>query len=100
MRLFEGFYPTYAAKNTYSIDFKKLWDEGFRGVIFDIDNTLVGHDLPADRRAYRFLKSLKEYGFRTMIVSNNEVLMYIRRLSPAELAIPKLKNRWIFRVIR
>ena len=72
MRLFEGFYPTYAAKNTYSIDFKKLWDEGFRGVIFDIDNTLVGHDQPADRRAYKFLKSLKEYGFRTMIVSNNE----------------------------
>ena len=66
------FYPSYYTKNTYSIDFKKLKELGIKGIIFDIDNTLVPHDAPADKKAFRLIEELKEMGFKLMIVSNNE----------------------------
>ena len=37
--------------STYVIPFEKLYEEGYRGLIFDIDNTLVPHGAPADERA-------------------------------------------------
>ena len=33
--------------STYEIDFDALYREGYRGIIFDIDNTLVPHGAPA-----------------------------------------------------
>ena len=44
-------YPGEYIDSTYSIDFDKLYKEGYRGIIFDIDNTLVTHGSPADERA-------------------------------------------------
>lgn len=40
------FYPDVYLDSTYDIDFETLYREGFRGVIFDIDNTLVPHGAP------------------------------------------------------
>ena len=37
---YEFLYPGEYIDSTYSIDFDKLYKEGYRGVIFDIDNTL------------------------------------------------------------
>ena len=39
--MFECFFPDAYMDSTYVIDFEKLYKEGIRGVIFDIDNTLV-----------------------------------------------------------
>ena len=44
-------YPDEYLDSTYSIDFDQLYKEGYRGIIFDIDNTLVPHGAPADERA-------------------------------------------------
>ena len=52
-------YPGEYIDSTYSIDFDKLYKEGYRGVIFDIDNTLVTHGSPADERAIALFKQLK-----------------------------------------
>lgn len=49
--MFETFFPDDYVASTYIIPFEKLYMEGFRGVIFDIDNTLVPHGAPADERA-------------------------------------------------
>ncbi len=38
-----AFYPDEWVDSTYSIDFGDWYERGFRGVIFDIDNTLVPH---------------------------------------------------------
>ena len=46
--MFERFFPDAYMDSTYVIDFEKLYKEGIRGVIFDIDNTLVPHGAPAD----------------------------------------------------
>ena len=49
--MLERFYPGEYVDSTYAIDFDRLYEEGYRGVIFDIDNTLVPHGAPADERA-------------------------------------------------
>ncbi len=49
--MFQCFYPNQYLNSTYEIDFEKMYEKGFRGIIFDIDNTLVPHGLPADERA-------------------------------------------------
>ncbi|MDO4938651.1 MAG: YqeG family HAD IIIA-type phosphatase [Lachnospiraceae bacterium] len=56
---------------TYEIPFERFYDKGVRGVIFDIDNTLVLHDAPADNRSRELFNRLKNIGFKTCIVSNN-----------------------------
>ena len=48
--MLEKFYPGEYLDSTYVIDFDRLYEEGYRGVIFDIDNTLVPHGAPADER--------------------------------------------------
>ena len=53
-------YPGEYIDSTYSIDFDKLYKEGYRGIIFDIDNTLVTHGSPADERAIALFKHLKK----------------------------------------
>jgi HAD superfamily phosphatase (TIGR01668 family) len=70
--MFETFYPDYEAESTYSIDFEQLYQKGYRGVIFDIDNTLVPHGAPADERAIRFFNRLHELGFSAVLLSNNK----------------------------
>ena len=54
------------------IDFYKLYTEGYRGLIFDIDNTLVPHGAPADQRAIRLFETLRRIGFDTCLISNNQ----------------------------
>lgn len=54
-------------ESTYSIPFEKLYQEGYRGVIFDIDNTLVPHGAPADERAKQLFRRLKEIGFESCL---------------------------------
>ena len=48
--MFDMFFPDEYVASTYIIPFEKLYKEGYRGVIFDIDNTLVPHGAPADKR--------------------------------------------------
>ncbi|MBR4587194.1 MAG: YqeG family HAD IIIA-type phosphatase [Lachnospiraceae bacterium] len=64
-------YPSAEAHSCESIDFKKLYEKGYRGIIFDIDNTLVPHGAPADKKAIEFFKYLKKIGFKTCLISNN-----------------------------
>lgn len=65
-------YPGEYLDSTYQIDFDKLYQQGYRGIIFDIDNTLVPHGAPADQRAIALFGHLKEIGFSCMLLSNNK----------------------------
>ena len=60
--MLEQFYPGEYLDSAYEIDYEKLAGEGYRGVIFDIDNTLVPHGAPADERAVRLFGRLKSLG--------------------------------------
>lgn len=65
-------YPVDYFDSTYSIDFKRYKDMGYKGVIFDLDNTLVEHDAPADDRALALMDELKSLGYEICFLSNND----------------------------
>ena len=52
------------------MDWEKL-SKSYGGVIFDIDNTLVPQDWPADEKAIRLFEEIHALGMKTMLVSNN-----------------------------
>lgn len=70
--MLEILYPDAWVASTYKIPFEKLYKKGYRGVIFDIDNTLVPHGAPADERAEALFEHLKELGFSYALISNNK----------------------------
>lgn len=70
--MFRKFYPGEYVNSTYEIDFDRLYREGYRGIIFDIDNTLVPHGARADERAKALFARLKETGFSCCLLSNNK----------------------------
>ncbi len=72
MSLFQKFYPDEYLDSAYVIDFDAWYQKGCRGVIFDIDNTLVPHGAPADERARKLFAHLKELGFDCCLLSNNQ----------------------------
>lgn len=69
--MFRIFYPKRLANSAYEIDYIKLYQEGYRGLLFDVDNTLVEHGAEASQRAKDLFKTLKEIGFETCLISNN-----------------------------
>ncbi len=70
--MFDIFYPDNEADSTYKIDFEALYEQGYRGVIFDVDNTLVPHGAPATEEAKIFFERLRRIGFKTLLLSNNK----------------------------
>ena len=66
-----AFYPDCICPSTYDINFEELYEKGVRGLIFDIDNTLVPHGAPADKRAKALFKRLSDLGFACCLLSNN-----------------------------
>lgn len=73
MRILKRFYPGECVSSAYQIDFKELHKEGYRGVLFDIDNTLVPHGAPADKRAKKLFEGLRRLGMETCLISNNQI---------------------------
>ena len=70
--MFKRFYPDERKPSAYSIDYEKLYSKGYRGLLFDIDNTLVPHDGGADNRSIKLLKRLRKVGFACCLISNND----------------------------
>ena len=70
--MFETFYPGNYVDSAYEIPYEKLYERGYRGIIFDVDNTLVPHGAPADKRAIELFERLRAIGFSTCILSNNK----------------------------
>lgn len=70
--MLKHFYPDIYISSTYKIDFQKFYNSGYRGIIFDIDNTLVTHGAPADLRSIELIGRLKEMGFGILLLSNNK----------------------------
>ena len=66
------FFPREIADSVHHIDYDKLWKIGIRGLIFDIDNTLVTFDIaepPA--KIVDLLANLTRKGFGICFLSNN-----------------------------
>ncbi len=72
MMKWTNLFPDEYKMSSYEIDYQKLYKEGFRGIIYDIDNTLVAHDAPANERAIKLLQEVRKLGFKICLLSNNK----------------------------
>lgn len=70
--LLKQFYPDEWVESVYVMSWETLAGQGIKGVIFDIDNTLVPHGVPADERVLGFISRLKDLGFQICLLSNNK----------------------------
>ena len=70
--MLQTFYPGEYVNSTYQIDFEKMYRQGYRGIIFDIDNTLVEHGKGASDQALDLFRRLEEMGFQCCLISNNK----------------------------
>ena len=65
------FMPAARAKTVFDIPYQDIFQIGFKGIIFDIDQTLVMHGAPITKEIYDLLQKLKQIGFRLFFLSNN-----------------------------
>lgn len=74
MKLIDKFIPFDCVENIYKIDYNKLYSQGFKIILFDLDNTIQRNidNLPSDL-ALKQINIIKEVGFKVFILSNNSV---------------------------
>lgn len=65
------FYPHHYLNSVFDIDYSALWEQGFRGLIFDIDQTLVNHGEPATPEVEKLFQKIQNLGFKVIFLSNN-----------------------------
>ncbi|WP_099466581.1 YqeG family HAD IIIA-type phosphatase [Konateibacter massiliensis] len=70
--MLKRFYPSEYVNSSYVINYEELYQAGYRGILFDIDNTLVSHGAKADDKAIELITCLKNIGFRVCLISNNK----------------------------
>lgn len=66
------FIPNEFHHSFFDIDFKDLYNKGYRYIITDLDNTLISYDekLPT-KQIHNAIESLKSMGFSIVLLSNN-----------------------------
>ncbi|MWC27554.1 YqeG family HAD IIIA-type phosphatase [Paenibacillus sp. MMS18-CY102] len=85
--MFERLLPNLRLNSVYDLDIEALARQGIKGIITDLDNTLVGAKEPlATPRLIEWLNKLQERGFKVVIVSNNNETRVSRFANP--LGIP------------
>ncbi len=98
MNLFRIFFPCEYVESVFSIDYNKLYDKGYRGIMFDIDNTLVPHGDDSTAEIDALFRSIHSLGLKTLILSNNDkdrvkrFLKNIDSLYICDAKKPKTKN--------
>lgn len=72
MSLFDKFFPDEYVNSIFDINYEKLYNEGKRGILFDIDNTLVPYNVEnPNEDIINLFEKLKKIGFKICLVSNN-----------------------------
>jgi len=70
--MFQNLYPKEDWDSAYSSEYERLYEKGYRGIIFDIDNTLVEHGAPTTEQAVALIDKLRKMGFSVCFLSNND----------------------------
>ena len=67
-------YPDTYLDSVDDIDFEMYYKKGIRGLVSDIDNTLVPHGAPADEHIIKVFEKIHGMGIDTCLISNNKKL--------------------------
>lgn len=65
------FYPWAWADSVFSIDYDALYRLGYRGLLLDIDNTLVLHGADSTPEVDALFRRIHQAGLQTLLLSNN-----------------------------
>ena len=64
--------PDYYFESIFHIPYERLYELGFRGLVYDIDNTLASYeDKQAPLKITGLVKELQKTGFQVGLLSNN-----------------------------
>jgi HAD superfamily phosphatase (TIGR01668 family) len=64
-------FPYEYVDSVFSIDYQKLVQKGYKGIIFDIDMTLVPHGADSTKEIDALFKTVHELGLKTLLLTNN-----------------------------
>ena len=64
-------FPYEYVDSVFSIDYQKLVQKGYKGIIFDIDMTLVPHGADSTKEIDALFKTIHELGLKTLLLTNN-----------------------------
>ncbi len=81
--MLQKFYPHEHVSSVFAIDYQKLYDKGYRGIIFDIDNTLVHHGDDSTPQVDALFRHIHSIGLKTILLSNNNearILRFIKNI--------------------
>lgn len=70
--MLKQYYPYAYADSVFAIDYQKIYDKGYRGILFDIDNTLVHHGDDSTPEIDALFQSIQKTGLRTLLLTNND----------------------------
>jgi len=71
--MLKRFFPKAYVDSVFAVDYKALYQQGYRAVIFDIDNTLAPyHVRHPSAKTTGLLKRLVRLGFGVCLLSNNK----------------------------
>lgn len=94
-------YPTKAINSIYELPIELLKEMHIKGIIFDIDNTLVPYDeIEPTEKIIAFFETLQKEGFKVTLVSNNtedRVLKFNEKLKVLALHKAKKPSRKSFK---
>lgn len=65
-------WPRIWAVSAYRLPYREMARKGIRGLVFDVDNTLAFHDVPADEKAVNLFNRLHRLGLEVCLLSNNK----------------------------
>ena len=71
--MFKKFYPFEYVESVFAIDYNKLYNLGYKAIIFDVDNTLVHHGDDSNENVDNLFREIHNTGLKTLLLSNNDI---------------------------
>ncbi len=63
--------PHGPCSGVFAIDYEKLSALGYKGILFDIDNTLVHHGDDSTPEVHALFRHIHSLGLKTLLLSDN-----------------------------
>ena len=89
MSIISELMPYEYVQSVYDIDFLKLKEKGYKGLLFDIDNTLVHHGDDSNPKVDKLFLELNNMGFKCVMVSDNNeerILRFLKNIDALYIA--------------
>ena len=69
--MFSNYYPNCYVESVFSLDYQKIYNQGFCLIIFDIDNTLAHHGENPSNEIENLFEEIHKIGLKTLLFSDN-----------------------------